>query len=157
MNIFSPAATLPVEVGQQVGSLPRGGRVRYELQLPVDGVTVNLCVNIGTVLFYGSFTVPNPNSALYDYIKEVENRGGNTCGDVFIQPQVELSTINRVKRRANDRVSPINATTPANLYISLEGTGDQNMFVLETSVGDNTCPGKILLVAIQMYMCQSAF
>ena len=160
-NLLAYAATIPVNIGQQVGTLSRGGKVRYELQVPGGGVTVNLCVSIGSVLFYGSFTVPNPNSALHDYVQEVINNGGETtCADVFIQPEVvESPDTNRLgKRQAdNDRGSPSNETTTTTiLYISLEGGGDINTFVLETSEGDSTYNGKDTAVMVHVLIIRLA-
>ena len=122
--------------------------MRYELEVPEGGVTIKLCVSVGIVIFYGSFSVPNPNGALYDYIKEVVAMGESTCGDVFVQPEVESTTTDRGKRQAKEEVSLRNTTST--LYISLKGVGEQNMFVLETSEGDNTAQGDVEIHCVKM-------
>ena len=85
VSIFTIAATIPVELGMQSGSLGKSGRVRYEMSVPQDGVTVKLCVN-GSIILYASQEVPNPNGALNDYTQTVT--GTNACNAAFVRPSV---------------------------------------------------------------------
>lgn len=121
-----------MELGERQGTLSQGGTVRYVLEIPEEGLTVKLCVTMGKVTFYGSYTISNPNNAIHDYKEEVTSNGKMACGDVFVVP-VE-STTNLRKRLVSS------SNTTSTLYIALEGGGEQNDFILETSEGDNTTP-----------------
>ena len=131
--IYSTAATIPVELGVQRGTLQRGGKVRYELQVPQEGVTVNLCVN-GSIVFYGSHEVPNPNEALYDYTQEVTGIGA--CADAYV-PVSQLETDSN--QEDNEGTPSHNITIT--LYMSLEGIEERNDFELETLRGDKRAKG----------------
>ena len=90
MRWIISAGTIPTRLGQQTGRLKKGESVRYELNVPQDGVTVRLCVQEGYIILYTSFTVTNPNEALYDYKLEVNNTGtiscdDSSCDDIYIE------------------------------------------------------------------------
>ena len=146
-TLFTISATIPVELGQQEGTLVMGGNVRYELLIPEEGVTIKLCVHEGIIIFYGSYTVPTPNEALHDYKREVISSGTVSCDDAFI-PSMS-TTLEEFKRQT---MSSGNFST---FYISLEGVGEQNEFVLDTSEGDNREEGDTALhdVAIALNNC----
>ena len=129
--LFS-AGAIPARLGQQTGTLTEGESVRYELNVPQDGVTVRLCVQEGYIIFYASFTVTNPNEALHDYKREVINEGTTSCDDAYINP----AEVNTQKRQA-DGLSTGNAT----LYIALDGVEERNEYELNTSEGDTTSKG----------------
>ena len=131
------AASIPVELGVQRGRLQRGGRVRYELKVPQEGVTVKLCVN-GSVVFYGSHEVPNPNEALYDYTQEATSTSSTACSDVYVPlpKSVETASIENNNEGNNEGTPSHNITI--SLYMSLEGIQEQNDFELETLRGDRT-------------------
>jgi collagen type VI alpha len=130
---FCVKSTIPIPLGQQAGQLNESGNVRYEIEVPEEGLTVRLCVRKGHIIFYASFTVSNPNDALHDYKREVINEGTITCDDAFIVPLVlNDTTAKRALRQVDSTQSSSNL-----LYISLEGGRGENEFVLETSAGDN--------------------
>ena len=72
------------------GTLDQNETVRYHFQVPVAGITVRVCITVGHVVVYGSFTVPNPNSAFYDFLLEFEaepsGKETETCKNKFISP-----------------------------------------------------------------------
>jgi receptor-type tyrosine-protein phosphatase Q len=127
-------STIPIPLGQQVGMLMKGGNVRYEIEVPEEGVTIRLCVREGYIIFYASFTVTNPNEALHDYKREVINTGTITCDDAFILPDVSNDATSKRNLR---QVSNSTQSSSNILYISLEGGSEENEFALETSAGDN--------------------
>lgn len=122
-----------------MGTLPKGGNVRYEIEVPEEGVTVKLCVREGYIIFYASFTVTNPNDALHDFKREVINEGTIICDDAFIPPAFsnDAEIPNRNSRQVDNTQSSSNV-----LYVSLEGGAEENEFVLDTSAGDNRIQGK---------------
>lgn len=56
---------------------------RYHYQInTTEGMTIRLCHTSGQVVLYASFTIPNPNSALNNFII-FHNQN---CSDLFIDP-----------------------------------------------------------------------
>ena len=125
--------TIPIELGLQNGTLTEGANVRYELDIPEEGVTVRLCVREGSIILYASYTVTNPNEALHDFRREVISTGTINCDDAFIPP--ENTGSNRRKRQSE-------MESPSTLFISVVGVEEQNDFDVETSEGDNTVQGE---------------
>lgn len=119
--------TIPVMEGQMEVTLPEGGNVRYEVEVPDMGVTTRVCVHDGTVILFASYTVTNPNSAFHDFSFEVGSNGTTTCDDVFIPPE-------SASRRRRQSVE--NATTT--LFVSLVGVEEENEFEFQTVEGDTT-------------------
>ena len=109
--------------------------------MPQDGVTVKLCVN-GSIVYYASYAVPNPNGALSDYTQTVT--GTDACNAAYIRP---VSTQQQSPtQQLGDQTSTIDGgssgNTNATLYLSLEGVQERNQFVMETLRGDHTEKGK---------------
>ena len=118
--------TIPREVGsQQNGSLERGGQIRYEFQVPTEGLELILCVSQGEIELYGSFTVSNPNAALHDYMYAVNSSDTVTCVDVVIEPP-QTPGHNTI----NSSSASLDLDT---IFISLEGIEEQNDFTIVTA------------------------
>ena len=98
---------------------------------------MKLCVN-GSVVFYGSHEVPNPNEALYDYTQEATSTSSTACSDVYVPlpKSVETASIENNNEGNNEGTPSHNITI--SLYMSLEGIQEQNDFELETLRGDRT-------------------
>ena len=134
--------------------------MRYELQVPEEGVTTKLCVETGSVILYASHTVTNPNEALHDFKREVVSHGSTSCDDAYTQPQETTTTApstdtptTSVPTAATTPFQPPTTTTATTdepedgrgaLYISLRGVEEENKFVLETAAGDLTIDGIII-------------
>ena len=143
MYVFIPTGRIRIPLGKQVGTLKNGQKTRFEIPVPIEGLTIKLCVLEGHVIFYASCTIPNPNDALHDSNYEAINI---TCSDAFIRPyDSNDTTSNRASRQVDSTQSSSNL-----LYISLEGGREENEFVLETSAGDNRVEGKWLNSAISL-------
>lgn len=127
--------TIPIEIGLQNGTLAAGANVRYELDIPEEGVTVRLCVREGSIILYASYTVTNPNEALHDFRREVISTGTINCDDAFIPP--ENTGSNTRKRQSEPDQS--NST----IYLSLVGVEEENDFVVDTTEGDTTVQGEL--------------
>lgn len=134
------------------------------------GITVSVCISEGHIVVYGSFSVPNPNSAIYDWLIELEYEEidfqSEICTSIYIDP----SDIHNEPPTNPDNIEPsatISNTQPSSyspsttdqpqpsvvpgsgvpdtvelsdviLFISVIGKQDENNFVLNGTVGDNT-------------------
>ena len=126
-----------------------GERIRTNFPLPVEGVTIRLCVSRGKIVFYASVSETSPNSAVYDWMSEI----GIGCDDIFIDPRnVENDNIgsndNSNQVDANNgrgKRQTLNSTMDEyfdlTLYVSIEGAEETNSFVLQTTTGDTSIPG----------------
>lgn len=103
--------------------------MRISFSAPAEeGITVRLCVHEGRIVFYVSTSVPNPSSALHDWVDVVtapENQHSIACHESFYDLNPE-SQPNR-KRETEE--------TLVTLYISIEGQENLNEFFLNSSVG----------------------
>ena len=86
-------ASVPADVEEEMnGTLDGNETIRYHFPIPVIGITVEVCVSQGHILVYGSVTVPNPNSAFYDWIFELNyehmHHGNESvaCQNQFFDP-----------------------------------------------------------------------
>ena len=104
-----------------------GENIRYQYQLPVDGMTIMICVRIGNVVLYASTKTTTPNGAFYDYKLDISGQSSTTevCGDAFVDPPEE---------RKRNVFKPSNTT----LYLSLQGVDVSNEFALNSTIGDTT-------------------
>ena len=83
--------SIPADTSNEMnGTLDEDESVRYHFPIPVVGITVRICVSGGHVIVYGSVSVPNPNSAFYDWLLDLEygdrNNETEICDNVFIDP-----------------------------------------------------------------------
>ena len=153
-------ASVPAGTDEEMnGTLDKDETVRYHFPIPVIGITVKVCISAGHILVYGSVLVPNPNSAFYDWMLELDYEHNDQeiemCKNVFIDP----STIQH-KHPAEDKVSstitfppsptssPQPSISPGSgfspgtvlsdeiLYISVMGKQNENNFVLSDTEGD---------------------
>lgn len=127
---FHTVVTIPIDVGVQSGTPALGGIVRYELQLTEEGVTVEVCVRVGSVIVYASYSIPNPNEAIYDFRFEIVSMEEPLCADVFVPPETDTDS-GITKRQAIEEID-------STLFVALVGAAEQNEFFLNVSQGDNT-------------------
>ena len=141
---FIPA-TVPTEIGSSTdGILEENESIRYEFSVPVEGMSVRICVTEGYIIAYGSLSVPNPNGALHDWVLDVEYDGGSkNCDHFFVDPDelpdlqtpVPTSTPGVCYSRSVDDEST-SEFTEHNLYLAVTGKSQQNAFALESDTGD---------------------
>ena len=105
-----------------------GENIRYQYQLPTDGMTIMMCVRNGNVVLYASTEISSPNSAFYDYKLDISGKSSKdeVCNDVYIDPSAG---------RKRDLSSELANIT---LYVSLNGEDEFNEFLLNSTVGDTT-------------------
>ena len=124
-------ASIPTHVNDELnGTLDQNETVRYNLQIPVNGVTVEVCADTGHIVVYGSSSVPNPNSAFYEFFLQVYGNGPEPCDHVFYEPTVSpiSSSDHQMLRRE---------TETSRLFLSVIGKAEENTFVhLKTTPGD---------------------
>ena len=95
------------------GTLDENETIRYQFSIPAEGMFVGICVSKGYVIAYASLSVPNPNSAFYDWTLEVEHDSGKSenCEYFFIDAE---TSDNR------------------SLFLAVTGNSQQNVFTLES-------------------------
>lgn len=110
------------------GNLDIGESIRYQYQLPEDGMTIMICVRNGNIVLYASTKTTSPNSAFYDYKLDVSGQSSKdeVCDDVYID-----SSTGRKRDLSSE---PANIT----LYVSLNGRDDYNEFFFNSTVGDTS-------------------
>ena len=132
-------ASIPIDIGHDMnGALDQNETVRYNLQIPVIGVTVVVCASAGHIVLYGSSTTPDPNSAFYEFFLQVVYANDTEqCDRMFYKPDTP-STSPLEKR--NEGVPQSETMT---LYLSVVGKDKENSFVHLNSTAGDTCPGDI--------------
>lgn len=128
--LFVFAASVPVPVDQIISlTLEEGDVSFFEFQLPVEGMTVSLLRQEGSASLFASDKVRIPNSAFYDYRIDGD-------GEVFVDLEELLGGdggAGQRRKRSEDIEIVFSNTT---LFVSVEGTGEINMFQIRTSVGN---------------------
>lgn len=155
------AASVPSDTVSDVnGTLDKNETIRYNFPIPVVGITVRVCVSEGHVVVYGSVSIPNPNSAFYDWMIDVEfnkeNHLEETCNHVYFDPEniptkppfpYDGVTSSRLQPTPTsvpptggspppDIGSGSNELTDLTLYLSVIGIMQENNFNLNSSSGD---------------------
>ena len=103
--------------GEHNGSVEQGAIAHYEFSpVPVEGMTIVICIVHGYIHIYGSFSATNPNTTVHDFMYEVSN-GSDNCVEFFLSP------------------AEFTDATDANvtLHVSLDGIQDHNKFIISTS------------------------
>ena len=134
--LYPSASGSKVVGGASSGSLNKGGTVRLNFPLPVEGITIRLCVSQGYLVLYASVSSTTPNSAVNDFMLEI----GTGCSDIYIDPR---ETGNGIDNSMGRRKRQMSALESANLtlYVSIEGVEERNTFILHTTAGDTSTPG----------------
>jgi len=135
-----PSASGSKVVGEaSSGSLDRGGTARLNFALPVEGITIRLCVSQGYLVLYASVSSTAPNSAVNDFMLEI----GTGCSDIYIDPTDTGNGIDNSMGRRKRQMFSSTASESANitLYVSIEGVEERNTFILQTTTGDTSTPG----------------
>ena len=147
--IYTPLASASKCVGESSGAIIGDGeRIRINFPLPVEGITIRLCVAQGQIMFYGSVSLTVPNSGVHDWMSEI----GIGCDDIFIDPRdVENANTgsndnpNRAETNIFCRKRLANSTmdqyADSTLYVLIEGAEESNSFVFRTTPGDTSTPG----------------
>jgi hypothetical protein len=159
-------ATLPADTDEEMnGTLDQNETVRYHYQIPVAGITLRVCISVGHVVVYGSFSVPNPNSAFYDFVLEFGSESNTsdteTCRNRYIDPDkipqphpppntqpsstyqpstggapTTTTTLAPQPTVVPSTAPPVVELTDKVVYLSVVGVARENNFVLNGSVGD---------------------
>ena len=102
----------------------------------IEGMTLKIDVTQGSLLVRGSFSIQNPTELTQDFT--VMSNGNDI--DYYISPELyEKSTTidSGSQRRKRQTPIPTNATD-LNVYLSIVGLDNNNTFILNTNIGDNT-------------------
>ena len=138
MTLFIASTAIEVETASVRRSIERNTKVYLEYKVPSEGFTVKIEVDDGSIAICGSRSLARPDcsySPSYDWKLEVDS-----YADIYINrdgiPRDEQQTF--TKRQA---VETINIT----VFVTVEGLGSQNTFLLNTTYGDTAVsvpPGK---------------
>ena len=102
-----------------MGSLQQGEQVRWQFDVPVNGITFSLTVNEGRVECYASTQTTAPNDAFYEW-----KLATSSTSSVRIMP----SPGSNANMNGFD-----NATVP--VFMTIIGTNELNAFSLQSSMG----------------------
>ena len=164
-HIQTYAASVPAVTEEEMnGTLDKDENVRYHFPIPVIGITVEVCISTGHILVYGSVLVPNPNSAFYDWMLELDYERGDheteLCKNMFIDPS-KIQHKQPAEYKASSTVTFVHSPTSSQvpqpsmfpgsrfgpgtvelsdetLYVSILGKQNENNFVLNGTVGDSS-------------------
>ena len=92
---------------------------------PSEGLTLVIDVTQGQIQVYGSFSIPNPTVLTADFSVQFTSRNNY----FFVSPQLYQST---------NTIISTNSST--NVYISLTGLQNNNVFSMNTTLDDTTPP-----------------
>jgi len=136
---------------EQNGVIPMGSVSRLRFSGPGnEGVTVRICIDQGVIIVYGSYTVPNPNAALYDFSRILRAAEGEVTPSNCLISHVNIEDVarnrrdcsqcgttntsggrGRKKRQAGKDEAPI-----VTVFITIEGASDmENHFSVNSSFG----------------------
>ena len=117
--------------------LEQNKTVRYNLLIPVIGVTVKVCITMGKIHVYGSTSTPNPNSAFHDFFIELDyekhENETEVCGySTYVEPcNTSPSPHARGRRQTSE-----SGTDAEVVYLSIVGMAEGSSFVVNGVAGD---------------------
>ena len=112
-------------------SLTMGTSRLLQYPFPAEGITLKIVITLGQVQVHGSFTIRNPTSLTADF-----SITSFTSGIIYFISPSGLQTSGRLCQTG----SPSNTTANV-VYIFIEGLQTNNIFFLNTTIGD-TSKGK---------------
>ena len=134
LHTCTHTASIPTDIGHEMnGILGQNETVRYNLQIPVIGVTVEVCACAGRIVVYGSSSNPNPNSAFYEFFLEVVHENDSElCNCKFHNQDTPLQMSSRKTRNPRTVQSEKNT-----LFLTVVGKDKKNSFFrLNSTAGD---------------------
>ena len=130
LYITAPSSTT---IGRTIDANLQMSEARLlQYAFPSEGLTLAIDVTQGQIQVYGSFSIPNPTVLTADF--SVQFTSGNNY--FFVSPELYQSTINT---RISKRQTP-STDSSTNVYISLTGLQNNNVFSMNTTLGDTTPP-----------------
>lgn len=131
-------------------ALARGDQLRYQVDVPGDGVTIRLCVGSGQLALYASTIVPTPNQALNTFSFE----GGllnAECEDLFVDPEMLEMIVPPVPPRPPVRGRKrrqVQSAQNITIFITIEALTDNSSFVFETPDGNSSICEQAFLLCV---------
>jgi len=115
--------------GATEGTADQGSVSRLQFSASsARGVSIRICIEGGGIVIYGSYSNPNPNSALHDFREELSETGSQ-CYTSHINQTTACEHTNRRrrKRQADD--------TEITVYITITGSMNGSKFSVESEDG----------------------
>ena len=128
-----------MDVGEALnGTLEQGEQARFQLDIPVVGLTIHLHVEAGRVVMYASTEIPNPNSALHDWKLDCL-----IACDFFVDPQgldIVQTPVTVDNTEQQPQVNESSNLTNFTLFLVTEGKEENTSFMVDTTFGDTSTP-----------------
>jgi hypothetical protein len=102
------------------GSLDEGEQVRWQFDVPEEGVAFNLRVDQGRVEMYASTKTTSPNEAFHEWQAET-----SSSARVFLRPMAQA------EERKKRNIDNINGTTIP-VFMAITGLESNNTFTLQS-------------------------
>ena len=109
--------------------------IRYNFLIPAIGVTVDVCITEGHIHAYGSVSVPNPNSAFYDFFIELDIEHYEHRARICHSAYVEVCRSNTTRPRPRRQTSESNSDNQV-VYLSIVGMAKESSFVVNGTAGE---------------------
>lgn len=112
-------------------TIPSGVMVHFNIQCPLEGLTINACGREGKTILYISTKTRLPGSAEYEHILILDE---GKCKNVYVQ-----CSPNMRKRQASES----DPESEDIIFVGIEGAGpaeDNNVYDIEASTGDSSTP-----------------
>lgn len=121
---FFPVTT-PVELETaNTASLEQGNQIRWQYDVPEEGVTFDVVVERGRVEFYASTLTTAPSAAFHEWRVVT-----SSSASVFIRPSVPTRKRSLKTRQAIGVDNSKSTTTP--VFVAVFGLESQNDFTLQ--------------------------
>lgn len=125
LTLFFLTVTTPVELKTaNRGSLAGGEQIRWQYDVPEEGIAFNLQVEQGRVELYASTQTTSPSEALHEWRIET-----SSSARVFVKPRTTMKRLLDVKQ--NTEISSLNETTVP-VYMALFGLDTNNTFIVQS-------------------------
>ena len=125
-------ATKEFRMDEEIRTTLGGNKtIRYNLLIPVIGVTVKVCITGGHVHVYGSVSIPNPNSAFNDFSNDLKHESNNETCCTFYVDSCPANQNGRPRRQTSESDSSTQI-----VYISIVGMAQESSFIVNGTAGN---------------------
>ena len=101
-----------------------------------EGISIKICLQVGRVVIYGSYSVPNPGPALYDF-KEELSAGTSQCLTTHAtrNSSLEKDDCNLCGAHRSRRGKRLAESDQVIVYVTIEGTANSSRYTVNSDTG----------------------